>query len=650
MDQQASIRGNDSRGGPNPHAEPAPVLPPRSAASSLEAGQVIGECEILKELGRGGMGVVYLGRHIRVEDLRAVKVLPRGMDTDQAIKRFWREGQKPASVNHGNVVRIHDVGRTGDWHYIVMEYIEGRTLEQLIRERGPLLWPDALGLLQPLLDALAAIHRAELIHRDIKPSNIMVTGALDGSVANRLVLMDFGLVHDSQDDGFTEFGTVLGTPAYMASEQARGGKVDHRADIYAVGATLYYLLSGESPFQGSKMSVFLQVAKGDPPPDLSVLRPGIPEPVLAIVRKAMHPSADSRYDSAEEMLNAVRRLLSVCEVRPAVERPSVAPAAEAVAPAPPTCDQAEITERMRQAREKLTAAEARNRPRWTSGQPLAAAAAAVVLGAAVLVLSLWPWPNGPKGGNLPAPTVSPQTPPGMVYIPAGIVHLGASRDRLRAHALTLDGVKDRPHLVQQFVECCVREKLHIMHVPGYWIDRYEVTNAEYQQFVQATNHRAPPNWIDRRPPPGLEQHPVVQVSYADAAAYAAWAKKQLPTIAQWTRAYRGDDDRMYPWGDRWFPGRANDVTNLAFDSGTNAATATPQDVSVFGVYNLVGNVDELMREQAVEDGRTYMIAKGGHSMCRAAIYGVAPFQYLYPVDDVSNEHTGFRCVIEANPP
>jgi serine/threonine protein kinase len=659
-----------------------PVGPPTAAptTNSLESGQIIGDCRILKELGRGGMGVVYLGQHVRVLDVRAIKVLPRGMGTDHAIKRFQREAQTAASINHVNVVRIHDVGKSGEWHFIVMQYVDGQTLDQLIRQRGPLPWSAALELLVPLLDALTAIHRQELIHRDIKPSNVMVSGVSGGSAGNHVVLMDFGLVHDSQDDGFTEAGAVLGTPAYMAPEQARGQKVDHRADLYAVGATLYYLLAGEPPFQGNRLSVFCQVANGTPAPDLAVLRPELPVRVREFVRTAMHPSVDARYASAEAMLRAARSLLLESQGEAAPHSPPFAspvfrdsPAISTLPPvqtpgilgnsldrasgdsSPRHHDDTKIAERMREAREKLAAAEVTGRFQWSNGKlptwTVGAWALAGVFLVAVAIAILGRHFASKPEKAAPQPQVQQASrTAGMVYVPPGPVQLGATAERLRAHALTLDALKDNPQLVEQFVEVCLEEKLQIVNLPGYWIDKYEVTNAEYQRFVEATNHRPPPYWTSNRPPPGLEQHPVVQVSYDDAVAYAAWAGKQLPTIAQWTRAFRGSDDRMYPWGERWESGRVNDVTNIAFDSGTSSVTATPRDVSSLGVYNMVGNVDEVMREQTIDGGRTHMITKGAHSMCRGAVYGAAPFQFICPADDVSNEHTGFRCVIEDTTP
>ena len=217
---------------------------------------------------------------------------------------------------------------------------------------------------------------------------------------------------------------------------------------------------------------------------------------------------------------------------------------------------------------------------------------------------------------------------------------------MRPHAKTLSIFQTRPELIDQFVEKCQKEAVEVVKVDAFWIDKYEVTNAQYAAFVRATGHFVPPSWSDGRPPPGKEDHPVTHVRYADAADYAAWAGKQLPTIAQWTRAFRGDDDRMYPWGDQWSADRANVVENKLFPSGTSPVQASPLDVSPFGVFNLAGNVSEILRERTVQNGVTTAITKGANSEATGAIYATAPFRVFLIGEACLDRLTGFRCVIE----
>ncbi len=248
-----------------------------------------------------------------------------------------------------------------------------------------------------------------------------------------------------------------------------------------------------------------------------------------------------------------------------------------------------------------------------------------------------------RGHTSPSMHNHSQAHKGMVYIAPGQVHLGSSEEKLRSHAMTLDSIRKNPALIEQFVKCCRGEKEQTVQVAGFWIDKYEVTNAEYGDFLQETHRLPPAMWGGARPLPGTEDHPVTDVSYADAAAYAAWAGKQLPTIAQWTRAFRGNDERMYPWGDEWIAEQAKVSENPAFALGTSSVSATPNDISPFGVCNLVGNVDEIMRERTDRLGRVTMITKGAHAQSSGAVYGAAPFEFYLVGDNARNKLTGFRC-------
>lgn len=651
-----------------------------SLAATIQPGQVIGDCSLISELGRGGMGIVYLARHVRLRDLRAVKILPRDSVTDDRIKRFWREGQAAASINHLNVVKVHDVGRSGDLHYIVMQYVPGKTLQELVRERNaPLPWPDAFTLIRPLLDALAAMHHEKLIHRDIKPSNVMVTGGSTLTHAPHVLLMDFGLVHDEAKEGLTQLGVPMGTPAYMPPEQACGEKIDVRADLYSVGATLYYLVTGCDPFRGRRTEVYRKVASGASPASIWALQPRIPMPVCSLIERAMHSNRERRYSSAEDMLSAVSGLLSRAdELQPGSGRAAPPPAqppaalqdtgslsadtfssAPSLEPGSPA-QSAPLTgapqERVGISAELRIASQQRDRrtarqasaawQRWAYALGALMIAATLAIGSMLLsgMSNRRPIENTKPS---PHPTAAAALAhAGMVYVSAGPVHLGAREEDLRAHARSLDEVLDEPRLVEQFVACCLAERRETLDVGAFWIDPYEVTNGQYLKFVQATRRAAPAPWSGTTPKPGTDDHPVTEVTYDDAAAYADWAGKQLPTIAQWTRAFRGGDRRMYPWGDAWSSVRANVSENKAFATGTSPVSASPNDISPFGVFNLVGAVDEIMRERTHRDGQITTITKGAHSEALGAIYGAAPFQFFLLGEGKSGRLTGFRCVVE----
>ena len=656
-------------------------------------GEVLGDCEILEELGRGGMGVVYRARHVRVNDLRAVKILPRELVKDESIRRFWQEAQAAGSIRHPNVISVHDVGQQTNLHFIVMEYIAGKTLGEVLADSNqPMPWRTALRLTLPILDALTAIHERGLVHRDIKPSNIMVARASSVLHKRHVVLMDFGLVqqHAETEAQLTKSGAVLGTPAYMSREQACGEPVDARSDLYAIGATLYFLLAGRPPYQGTATEVYLQAAIGSKPDPLSTIRTDLPATLCQTIEQAMHPDIDQRHSSATHMLRPLADLLRQSSASPAkvgpvaqvesmekavdTAEPSVNPLARqdtasmeknfnerVSAPTVSTAKQGALTAK----RGSVAAVPRSNalRPiphvRGMSLSPLKIWVRRFIAGSwspAVMILiivsltlllcvnlaAVW---SSDSGETLT--TQRSTDTEGMIRIPAGTVQLGGSPQRLRDHAKTLDSIKDSPELIDRFVMFCQEEPYEKVQLPAFWIDKYEVTNAQYGEFVASTNHPPPQHWNASTPPAGTEQHPICGIRHKDASAYAQWAGKQLPTVAQWTRAYRGSDDRMYPWGDRWNDEFANVAQNGDFPAGTSPVEASPSDVSPVGVYNLVGNVSEYMRRRVVYDGEPCVITKGAASQLSGDVYGAAPFRFFRGAND-PHELTGFRCVFEVS--
>ena len=681
---------------------PSPSAPPDKLEQGVVLGQELGSCRILRELGRGGMGVVYVGEHVRLKDLRAIKVMPRHKVTDGAIRRFWKEAQTAAKMNHLHIINIQDVGHEHNLHYIVMQHIDGRTLQEyldhyLVRSEGkPLPGGTALRLMVPVLDALAAMHSQGLVHRDIKPSNIMVTGTV--SRRQHVVVMDFGLVRDESDDSQSD--AIVGTPAFMAQEQALGDPVDARCDLYAVGATLYYLLTARPPYEGTTGKALAQAAQGARPTPLRGLRPDLPDRFCAIVERAMEPNRDKRYARAADMLKDIGEALRevATGVTRSVPTPVVAvgssvpkpdgPHLNATTPVQDTvarhADSSEIdasdlaadpadvplqivsfapasamSSGEQQRSIQTTTASRLDTWKRLLEQPANLLAAGVITAAVIAVgvmLTGMMFGNRSSEGDgsntnsnvsttsVGAAKVADRT--GMVHIPKGRAYLGADPDRLRAHAQTIDYFKQNASEVDAFVKACCEEPHQVVELDGFWIDVYEVTNADYAKFVKATGHRAPVHWQGNVPPADLRNHPVTHVLHEDATAYAKWAGKELPTVAQWNRAFRGDSARMYSWGDTWERERANVLENNAYAIGTSEVGASPRDVSSFGVFNLVGNVDEIMRERVVKLGQNATIVKGSYGNAMGSIYGAAPFQRFVIGDELSlRELTGFRCVV-----
>jgi serine/threonine-protein kinase len=273
---------------------------------------VLGErYEIGGVLGRGGMAEVHRGRDLRLGREVAVKVLRSDLARDPSFQvRFRREAQAAASLNHPAIVAVYDTGEdrtsSGATPYIVMEYVEGETLRDVLRREGVLSPQRAMSFTADICNALDFSHRNGIVHRDVKPGNVMITP--EGTVK----VMDFGIARAVSDSAATMTSTaaVIGTAQYLSPEQARGESVDARSDVYSVGCLLYELVTGAPPFTGdSPVSVAYQHVREDPRLPSSV-NPAIPPDLDAIVLKALSKNPANRYQSAAEMRNDLLRALA----------------------------------------------------------------------------------------------------------------------------------------------------------------------------------------------------------------------------------------------------------------------------------------------------------------------------------------------------
>ncbi|MFC9971966.1 Stk1 family PASTA domain-containing Ser/Thr kinase [Spirillospora sp. NPDC127200] len=269
-----------------------------------------GRYELDSVIGRGGMAEVYRARDLRLDRIVAIKTLRSDLARDPTFQaRFRREAQSAASLNHPSVVAVYDTGEDtiGDSQipYIVMEYVDGSTLRDLLRENRALRPEKALEITDGILRALDYSHRGQIVHRDIKPANIMLTRNHDVKV------MDFGIaraMHDAAST-MTQTAQVIGTAQYLSPEQARGERVDARSDIYSTGCVLYELLTGQPPFTGdSPVAIAYQHVREEPVPPSQVDHE-IPAWADAIVLKAMAKDADHRYQSATEFRQEIQRVL-----------------------------------------------------------------------------------------------------------------------------------------------------------------------------------------------------------------------------------------------------------------------------------------------------------------------------------------------------
>ena len=266
---------------------------------------IAGKYKIIEQIGEGGMGVVYKAKDIRLDREVALKFLPSEMTRDKEAKqRFLQEARAAASLDHPNICTIHEVDEADDQTFIAMSYIQGQNLKDKLNE-GPLDIDDAKDMALQVAEGLKEAHEKGIIHRDIKPANIMLTEKGQAKIT------DFGLAKLTGGVDLTKTSTVMGTAAYMSPEQARGEKVDHRADIWSLGAMFYEMLSGRRPFRSTdERAVFYSILNEKPDPIGSV-RSGIPEIIEQIVLKAMEKDPSRRYQRMDDLLKDLKDNQSV---------------------------------------------------------------------------------------------------------------------------------------------------------------------------------------------------------------------------------------------------------------------------------------------------------------------------------------------------
>ncbi|HEY7423179.1 MAG TPA: protein kinase, partial [Gemmataceae bacterium] len=264
--------------------------------------------EILRELGRGGMGVVYLAHNKLMDRLEVLKVVNKALlDHPGAVERFLREIRAAAKLSHANIVTAYSAVQQGELLAFAMEYIEGQDLASLVKTQGPLPIANACFYVQQAALGLQHAFEKQMVHRDIKPQNLIL--AREGK-KHLVKVLDFGLAkvlrEKTDDTGLTGEGRMLGTPDYIAPEQALdAAKADIRADIYSLGCTLYFLLSGRPPFSANSLGAILLAHQMQEAKPLNLVRPEVPEELAALVRKMMAKSSAQRYQTPREVVQAL---------------------------------------------------------------------------------------------------------------------------------------------------------------------------------------------------------------------------------------------------------------------------------------------------------------------------------------------------------
>jgi serine/threonine-protein kinase len=295
------------------HLVGADLLTRWQAAKLLDGrhrGFLLGKYKLLDHLGSGGMSSVYLAEHVLMQRLVAVKVLPQHRVSDSSyLARFHLEGQCAAALDHRNIVRAYDLDNEGKIHYLVMEYVEGHDLQAEVAHSGPLDFHAAAGCIAQAAAGLEHAHQAGLVHRDIKPANLLVDR--HGTVK----ILDMGLAKFAAAKGpssqLARDDQVLGTADYVAPEQTvNSSTVDHRADIYSLGCTLYFLLTGHPPFAWGSPAERIAAHQRRVPPSVKLDRPDAPEPLVVICQRMIEKSVENRYQTAGEVRAALESWLA----------------------------------------------------------------------------------------------------------------------------------------------------------------------------------------------------------------------------------------------------------------------------------------------------------------------------------------------------
>jgi serine/threonine protein kinase len=576
-------------------------------------GKTIGKVRIERLLARGGMAEVYLGSHLNLERPVAIKVLHSHIEEDPSLlERFHREAKVVAGLRHPNIVQVFDFDTIDGHPYIVMEYLKGPTLANYLRglhQRNERIPPHQVArLLKALTTALDYAHGQGVIHRDIKPGNILLHNKSDDiplgePLTNDVeaIVTDFGLVRIANAASQTASGMVSGTPAYMSPEQARGDKTDHLTDIYSLGVVLYEMLAGRVPFEADSTMAVIYMQIHTPPPPI----PGISPAVQAVMDRALVKNPSDRYQTSQEMaidfylsIGMTRQAETIREPYPMSVELTEAPVKPQPAPKP-----------------------ARSRAWIGVGLFSLICLSILAIGGYRLLSALPIFPKAtetlspviPNTGISPLPSEIPALPTanGMVQIKSGTYEVG--RDPA-----------DEYHSASQSIS-----------LDDFWIDQYQVTNKQYQQYMSETGAEVSIS-------PGEDNQPVRGVTWDQAAAYCSWVKKRLPSEAEWEVAGRGPgpDPQLYPWGND--PTDGGNALNLPSQNTYEVGTQY-FNISPFEVYDMVGNVWEWV-------GDSYDSVQGGYKILRGGRYG-NPQDLAYrlavaPDDTLYIQYAGFRCAAD----
>jgi len=673
-----------------------------------------GKYRILEVVGRGGMGIVYEAEDTKLQRHVALKFLPPELVlSPEASERFVLEARAAAALSHPNICTIYEIHDEGEKPFIAMEYIEGQSLKTKL-SKNPISTEEALGLAVQVSEGLEEAHRKGIIHRDIKSANIMVTDK------GQAKIMDFGLAKMKGGTLLTREGTTLGTVAYMSPEQARGEKVDGRADLWSLGVVLYEMLTGELPFTGERdVSVLYSIVHEEPKP-LKDKKPPIRAELLRILGKALEKNPDSRYQTAAEMLEDLRGHRDLLKMESAgifnlrsllkhMRRPLVLIPSLVV-----LIGSALVIAWFLKRQAKISSVRAELLPKIES--LIEAGQGSYIEAYKLAVEGEKHLPNDPKLAEFfskIAVTISITTePPGAkifqkdykaaesewtylgispiekIRLPVGFFRWKAEKEgyeTVYAASPTFDLDFANPkYVVPRNLDRILDERGKISqgmvrikgeHIEGigeigdFLIDQYEVTNRQFKEFVDRggyqerkywnekflkdgkeltweeamktfldqTGRPGPATWLAGDYPGGQEDYPVAGISWYEAAAYAEFVGKSLPTLHHWGIAAEGGIPPFLL--SRGFNTLLASLSN--FMGKGPARVGSYPGMTSYGAHDMAGNI----REWCWNEAMTGRIIRGG-------AWNDVPYMFdnqtqAPPLD--RSPRNGFRCVFYLEP-
>lgn len=546
-------------------------------------GQVIGQYRVLEQIGYGGMANVYRAEQAAMGREVAIKVLPAHFLQDPTfLERFYREVQIISRLEHPRILPVYDFGEQNGRPYIVMRLLRGGSLAHRIqRARNGMVLDEILQLVGQMAEGLDFAHEKGIIHRDFKPSNVLL------DEKGNCYLADFGIAKLTEATAQLTGSGIVGTPAYMAPEMTRRDTTTPLVDVYALGVTLFEMVTGRLPYEADTPMGTALAHATEPIPDARTWRQALPAGVQAVIEKAMAKDPAMRYRSAGEMARVLHQSLTagVRTKGPGAPARAAIPKTEVVAETPPDAPTYDLLPR--------TVQERPAPPRHRKGINPVWAGVVTVLGIALLwlmVLGITGWEWNEPIGNQREPTKAPtqiratitRPVPSATPSPLDIAEAGVTRNSdwrpyleefsdvsmaLVPAGCFQMGSTDGDSDERPVHEVCFEEP--------FWIDVYEVTNEQFGSTGCGETSSAP-------------DQPRNCVNWFDATAHCESRGARLPTEAEWEYAARGPDGLVYPWGNEFVA----DFVVYKDNSGgrTWQVGSKPAGKSWAGVYDLSGNV------------------------------------------------------------